>query len=78
MAGFVGTVICGFQFSGRLVTSDRAVMEAAVGERTAEPFVEEEKEKRNLAAFRGEAVGVAGSIPRHCHVNFWWAAGRHN
>jgi hypothetical protein len=41
--GFVGAVICGFQFTGRLVTGDRAVVEAAVGERTAEPFVEEEK-----------------------------------
>ena len=41
--GFVGAVICGFQFTVWLVTGDRAVVEAAVGERTAEPFVEEEK-----------------------------------
>ncbi|HET6239352.1 MAG TPA: hypothetical protein VFE41_31025, partial [Acetobacteraceae bacterium] len=61
--GFVGAVICGFQFTVRLVTGDRAVVEAAVGERTAEPFVEEEKEQRNLDAFWGEAVSVAGSIP---------------
>ena len=38
--GFVGAVICGFQFTGRLVTGERAVVEGAVGERTAEPFVE--------------------------------------
>ena len=38
------------------------MVEAAVGERTAEPFVEEEKEQRDLDAFWGEAVGVAGSI----------------
>ena len=61
--GFVGAVICGFQFTLRLVTGDRTVVEAAVGERTAEPFVEEEKQQRNLDAFWGEAVGVAGSIP---------------
>jgi hypothetical protein len=41
--GFVGAVICGLQFTAWLVTGDRAVVEAAVGERTAEPFVEEEK-----------------------------------
>jgi hypothetical protein len=41
--GFVGAVICGLQFIVWLVTGDRAVVEAAVGERTAEPFVEEEK-----------------------------------
>ena len=41
--GFVSAVICGLQFTAWLMTSDRAVVEAAVGERTAEPFVEEEK-----------------------------------
>ena len=41
--GFVSAVICGLQFTVWLVTGDRAVVEAAVGERTAEPFVEEEK-----------------------------------
>ena len=33
--GFVGAVICGFQFAVWLVTGDGAVVEAAVGERTA-------------------------------------------
>ena len=41
--GFVSAVICGLQFTVWLVTGDRAVVEAAVGKRTAEPFVEEEK-----------------------------------
>ena len=41
--GFVGAVICGFQFTVWLVMGDRAVVEAAVSERTTEPFVEEEK-----------------------------------
>jgi hypothetical protein len=71
--GFVGAVICGFQFTGRLVAVDRAVVETAVGERTAEPFVEEEKEQRNLYAFWGEAVGVAGSIPLQQAVAFEFA-----
>jgi hypothetical protein len=71
--GFVGAVICGFQFARRLVTGDRPVVEAAVGERTAEPFVEEEKEQRNLDAFWGEAVGVAGSIPLQQAVTFEFA-----
>ena len=71
--GFVGAVICGFQFTVWLVTGDGAVVEAAVGERTAEPFVEEEKEQRNLDAFWGEAVGVAGSIPLQQAVTFEFA-----
>ena len=51
--GFVGAVICGFQFTLRLVTGGRPVVEPAVGEWTAEPFVEDEKEQRNLDAFWG-------------------------
>ncbi len=71
--GFVGAVVCGFQFARRLVTGDRAVVEAAVGERTAEPLVEEEKQQRNLDAFWGEAVGVAGSIPLQQAMAFEFA-----
>ena len=71
--GFVGAVICGFQFARRLVTGDRPVVEAAVGEWTAEPFVKEEKQQRNLDAFWGEAVGVAGSIPLQQAVAFEFA-----
>ena len=48
-------------------------MEAAVGERTAEPFVEEEKQQRNLDAFWGEAVSVAGSISLQQAVAFEFA-----
>jgi hypothetical protein len=40
----------------------RAVVEAAVGERSAEPFREEQKQQRDLDAFCGETVGVAGAI----------------
>jgi K+-transporting ATPase c subunit len=34
--GFVGAVVGGFEFAGRLVSGVRGVMEAAVGERTIE------------------------------------------
>ena len=71
--GFVGAVICGFQFTVRLVTGDRAMVEAAVGEGTAEPFVEEEKLQRDLDAFWGEAVGVAGSIALQQAMTFEFA-----
>ena len=47
-----------------------AVMEAAMGERAAEPFVEEEEEQGHLDTFRGEAVGVSGSIPLQQTVAF--------
>jgi hypothetical protein len=33
-------------------------VEAAIGERAAQPFVEEEKEQRNLNPFGGETIGV--------------------
>jgi hypothetical protein len=38
------------------------MMEAAVGEGSAQPFMKEEKEQGDLNSFRGEAVGVAGSV----------------
>ena len=62
MNGLVGAVVGGFEFAGRLVSGGGAVMETAVGEGTAEPFVEEEEEQRYLDAFGGEAVGVAGAV----------------
>src|SRR5580700_1826713 len=55
------------------MTGDRAVVEAAVGNRTAEPFVGEQKEQCDLNAFWGEAVGVAGSIPLQQPVAFEFA-----
>ena len=61
--GFVGAVISGFEFAGRLVSGVGAVMEAAVSEWTAEPFVEEQEEQCHLDAFWREPVGVAGAVP---------------
>ena len=37
-------------------------MEAAVGERAAEPFVEEQEEQCNLNPLGRETVGVAGAV----------------
>src|SRR2546427_6470801 len=39
-----------------------AVVEAAVGERAAEAFVEEQKKQGDLNPLGGETVGVAGSV----------------
>src|SRR5215813_3569445 len=60
--GFVGAVVGGFEFAGRLVSDVGAVMETAVGKRAAEPLVEEQEEQRHLDPFRCEAIGVAGAI----------------
>ena len=38
------------------------MMEAAVGEGSAQPFVKEQEQESNLHAFRGVAVGIAGPI----------------
>ena len=55
----VGTVIGVFQFACRLMVSQRAMVEAAVGQGAAEPLVEEEEEEGDLDAFGGETIGVA-------------------
>jgi hypothetical protein len=47
-----------------------AVVEAAMGEWAAEPFVEEEEEQGHLNAFRGEPVCVSGSIALQQTVTF--------
>jgi hypothetical protein len=59
--GFVGAVVGGFELAGRLVTDGRSVMEAAMGEWAAEPFVEKEEEQRNLHSFRSETISISGS-----------------
>ena len=66
----VGAMIRGFQLAGRTMMVNGAVMEAAMGERTAEPFMEEEEEQSHLDTFRGEAVGVSGSVPLQQTVTF--------
>src|ERR1700750_354752 len=66
----VGAMICGFQLAGRTMMVNGAVMEAAMCERAAEPFVEEEEEQGRLDTFWGEAVGVSGSVPLQQTVAF--------
>ena len=41
--GFVGAVVCGFELAIWTVVRIRAVVEAAVGDRSTEPFMEEQK-----------------------------------
>src|SRR5262244_1661129 len=60
--GVVGAVVGGFEFAGWLVSGIWAVVEAAVGERSAQPFVEKEEEQGYLDSFWREAVGVAGAV----------------
>ena len=62
MNGFVGAVVGGFEFAGRLVLGVGTVVEAAIGERAAQAFVEEQEEQRDLNAFGGETIGVAGAV----------------
>ena len=66
----VGAMIRGFQLAGRTMMVNGAVIEAAMGERTAEPFMEEEEEQGHLDPFRGEAVGISGSVPLQQTVSF--------
>ena len=60
--GFVGAVIGSFELAVGLVLRIGCVVEAAVGKRSAQPLVKEQEEQRDLNAFGGEAVGVAGSV----------------
>jgi hypothetical protein len=48
--GFVGAVIGGFETAVGAVPTIRAMVRAAVGERPAQPLVEEQKEQRDLDA----------------------------
>jgi hypothetical protein len=64
--GFVGAVVGGFELAVWAVFGVGTVVEAAVGERTAEPLVKEEEEQGNLyALLRGEPVGVSGTVAFH-------------
>jgi hypothetical protein len=60
--GCVGAMVGGFEFAIRLVTGTGAVVKAAVGEGSTEPFVEEQKGQRHLDPFRCEPVGIAGAV----------------
>ena len=68
--GLVGLVIGSFEFAVRLVLGIRLVMEATVGEWTAEALVEEQEEERDLHALSGEPVGIATAIALEQPVAF--------
>ena len=55
-------MIGGFETALGPVLRIGAMVEAAVGERSAQPFVEQQKEQCDLDAFCGEAVGVARAV----------------
>ena len=60
--GFVGAVVGGFEATVWRVVGIRAVVEAAVGDRPAEPFMEEQEQQSDLDTFRGETVSVTGTV----------------
>ena len=61
--GLIGAVIGGFEPAIGAVARVRAVMESAVGERAAEPLMEEEEEQSGLGALlAGEAIGITGGV----------------
>lgn len=61
--GPIGTMVGRLEPAVGAVFGERLVVEAAVGERSAQALVEEQEQQRNLDALGGEAVGVAGAVP---------------
>ena len=55
----VGAMISGFEAAVGAVLRVWPVMEPAIGERSTQALVEEEKKQRQLDSFLTEAVGVA-------------------
>jgi hypothetical protein len=49
--------------AGGSMSGTGLMMKAAVGERSAQPFVKEEEQESNLDAFGREAVGITRSVP---------------
>ena len=60
--GLVGAVIGRLEPAVGSMLGIGLMMEAAVGERSAQTFVKEQEEQRDLTPFGGEAVGVAGAV----------------
>src|SRR5947209_8806815 len=71
--GLVCLVVGEFKFAVRSVAGIGPVMEATVGQRTAELLVEEQEQERDLHTFGGEPVSVAGSITFEQAVTFEFA-----
>ena len=60
--GFVGAVVGEFQTAVRRMLGVRPVVEAAVGERSAQALVKEQEKQCDLGAFWGQAIGVARAV----------------
>jgi hypothetical protein len=58
----IGTMVGYLEATAWSMSSIGLVMEAAVGEGPAQPFVKEEEQQSNFHAFCREAVGVVGPI----------------
>ena len=58
----VSLVISGLEFAIGAVGKVWLVMKAAVSQRTAEAFMKEEEQERNLEALGGQTVGIATTV----------------
>src|SRR6266581_2588432 len=71
--GLVGFVISGFDLAVRTVGGIGLVVESAVGQRTTEAFVKEQKQECDLYAFCGELVSIPGAVAFQQAVTFQFA-----
>ena len=58
----IGTMVGGLEATVGFMLNIGLMVEAAVGEGPAQPFVKEEEQQSNLDTFCVEAVGVVGAI----------------
>ena len=58
----IGTMVGGLEATVGSMSKIGLMVEAAVGEGPAQPFVKEEEQQSNLDTFCVEAVGVVGTI----------------
>ena len=66
-------MIGGFEFAVRAVGRIGLVMEAAVGQGTAQAFVKEQEQEGDLDALGGEPIGVAAAVAFEQSVAFEFA-----
>ena len=60
--GVIGAMISGFETAVRAMLGIGTMIEAAVGQRSAQALMEEQEQQRDLNALEGEAVSIAGAI----------------
>ena len=74
--GFVGAVVGGFEAAVRPMLGGWPVVEATVGERSAQALVEEQEEQCDLNPLGGEQVSVARAVALEEPVAFEICADR--